>query len=360
MSDEHLMAEELAQLSQAVLIELFEIDLTTVSTTLPIGTEPVVRFHAGVNEFNRPVVFQGNTYNPYPIRVTGFEFSTEGAPPRPSLAISNIGGWVSSLLSSTDDLVGAAVTRRRTFAKYLDHMPSAAARELPPDKFRVIRKVTESRTVVELELGSALDMDGVFFPRRQVVADYCSWSYRGRGCGFAEDRYVGHELGPTGYVYSRYRGAFDPATSYSRVNGKSDCVLARVGAYPCIYACLVDAPASITGLEYHPANAPDDWRQVQRLRGQYDSTVTDYVLDDVVWVEVTIHSGQQRVYAIVGRVDAATLPAGTNPLSSPYWRVDSCGKRLSSCSARYDPVGAGLTLPYGGFPGTANLPRSST
>ena len=62
---------EIQKLSPSAVIELFVMDLT-------LFNEGVVRFHAGTNELRRQVVWQGNTYEPFPIQAEGFEFNGNG------------------------------------------------------------------------------------------------------------------------------------------------------------------------------------------------------------------------------------------------------------------------------------------
>ncbi len=99
------------------LIDLFELDMST--GTAP-STEPIFRWHSGINENYQEIVWQGNRYSSFPIEADGFEFSGKGAIPRPRLTVANITTLLSGVLSSYDDLVGSKVTRKRTFAKYLD------------------------------------------------------------------------------------------------------------------------------------------------------------------------------------------------------------------------------------------------
>jgi lambda family phage minor tail protein L len=43
----------------------------------------------------------------------------------------------------------------------------------------------ESSDIVEFELATPLDVEGVRLPRRQVICNARSWRYRGDGCGYA-------------------------------------------------------------------------------------------------------------------------------------------------------------------------------
>ena len=85
------------------------------------------------------------------------------------------------------------------------------------DVFYVERKVIENKNVVEFELGTPLDIEGVMLPRRQTVANTCYWRYRSPECGYAQSKVVADStdtlLGVTG---QRYTGAWSVGTLYSR------------------------------------------------------------------------------------------------------------------------------------------------
>ena len=135
------------------------------------------------------VVWQGNTYQALPCEATGFEFRTGGALPRPHIKISNIGNIVSSLIATYNDLVGAKLTRKRTLEKYLDGMPTAnPIAAFPNDIWYVDRKVVEVNTgeqpIVEWELVSSLDLEGLELPRRTIVSSACTWKYRSSECSY--------------------------------------------------------------------------------------------------------------------------------------------------------------------------------
>lgn len=353
MSDNLPIVAELTKLAQtSAIVELFELDLSPLSVNGE--TEPSIFFHAGTNELSQPIVFLGRIYNPLPVRVKGFEFNSQGRPPRPSLAISNVGGWMSALLGTTEDLVGARVIRRRTYAKYLDGMPDAADIQFPIDTYVVNQKVSEDRRMVELELVSSLDLDGVYLPRRQVTAGYCSWRYRGQGCLFSGTYHVSDRLGTRTAGADFFRGPWSAETTYTKVGADADSVQLSVDGYLGLYVCQV---ASVTGADHSPALDSVSWSLAQRFRGQYKSTITDYATNDVVWVEVTPPHGEPyKVFSIA--LGNGTIPSGANPLSSAFWEPDVCTKQLvNGCRPRFDPTQAGKALPFGGFPGTSKLPE---
>lgn len=184
------ITSEIQKLAPSAVIELFVLDLSHFN-------EGVVRFHAGTNELRRQVVWQGNTYEPFPIQAEGFEFNGNGQMPRPKLKVANVTGSITALILSYQDLVGAKVTRKRTLLKYLDAVnfisganPTAdVTAEFADDVYFIDRKSRETRDVVEFELAAAFDLEGVSLPRRQIVQNVCPWLYRGSECGYTGTAY---------------------------------------------------------------------------------------------------------------------------------------------------------------------------
>ena len=184
------ITSEIQKLAPSAVIELFVLDLS-------LFNEGVVRFHAGTNELRRQVVWQGNTYEPFPIQAEGFEFNGNGQVPRPKLKVANVTGSITALILSYQDLVGAKVTRKRTLLKYLDAVNFASganptadpSAEFADDVYFIDRKSRETRDVVEFELAAAFDLEGVSLPRRQIVQNVCPWQYRGAECGYTGTAY---------------------------------------------------------------------------------------------------------------------------------------------------------------------------
>jgi phage-related protein len=117
------ITSEIQKLEPSAIVELFELDATA------IGGE-VLRFHAGTNGLRQNVVWQGNTYTAFPMQATGFDYTGNGQLPRPKMIMSNASGAMTLLVLSFDDMLGTKVTRRRTLAKYLDAVNFPARRNL--------------------------------------------------------------------------------------------------------------------------------------------------------------------------------------------------------------------------------------
>lgn len=113
MATPSTITSEIQKLAPSAVIELFEVDATS------IGGD-ILRFHGGTNGLQTRVVWQGNAYEPFPVQITGFEYTGTGTLPRPRLQVANLSGIVTALVLMFDDMLGAKVSRKRTFAKYLD------------------------------------------------------------------------------------------------------------------------------------------------------------------------------------------------------------------------------------------------
>jgi lambda family phage minor tail protein L len=198
------IANDIASLSPSARIELLVLDASA------IGGD-VFRFHEGTNELQQPVVWQGQTYLRLAVRLDGFEASTSGALPRPTLTLPNffvdetgerIYGYMSVLCSQYRDLQGAQLIRKVTSAKYLDAInfangnPSAdPTAELPDEIWYIDRKADEADEYIKWELASALDLTNVTLPSRPIVSNLCPAPvvYRdaSSGCTWAPDPVTG-------------------------------------------------------------------------------------------------------------------------------------------------------------------------
>lgn len=176
---------EIQSLSPTALVALYEIDLTSVG-----GTQ--LLFHAGTNDLQQNVVWQGREYVALPIESDGFDINSKGVLPRPRLRVANIDGLFSAAVRQSEDLIGCKVTRRRTFLRYLDAVnfpggvnPTADPNQhLTDDVWFVDRKMSENKYVIEWELASAFDLQGVMLPYRQIIQNSCPWKYRSSECGW--------------------------------------------------------------------------------------------------------------------------------------------------------------------------------
>lgn len=189
---------EIQSLAPTALIELFVLD----STMLEGGV--ITRFHSGISQNRSPITWQGHQYLPLPIEAEGFDLDGQGNLPRPKIRVANVQGLFSALVSQSEDLIGCKVTRKRTFARYLDavNFPSGNE-EANPDQYLadelwfIDRKTSEDRYMIEWELASAFDLEGVKIPLRQVIQNYCPWRYRDADCGW-DGGFYDKDNNPTG------------------------------------------------------------------------------------------------------------------------------------------------------------------
>ncbi len=190
MSTPQSIQEQLQSLEPSAIIELFELKLTESVN----GIDETFYYHAGTNELSADIVFNSITYAAYPIEVDGFEMTTKGVLPRPSMRIANANSAISALIILYNPLK-AKVTRIRTCKKFLDasNFSGGNATADPTAKFEdeiwyIDRVASENPQLVEFELASLLDLTNLALPRRQVL-EHCPWQYRGSECGYKGNNY---------------------------------------------------------------------------------------------------------------------------------------------------------------------------
>lgn len=157
---------DLQNLSQTSgFIELFQLDCT------PIGG-PIYYFTTSVSSDGSPLLFGGNSYSPMPIATTGWDFTSAGTSPKPTITISNVAKTLMASVVTLGDIVGAKVIRIRTYAKYLDNGSSPdSTKYLGPDTYVVEMKTMHDNTQISWQLSSIIDRMGLMLPRRQVLKD---------------------------------------------------------------------------------------------------------------------------------------------------------------------------------------------
>ena len=175
---------ELQKINPSSLIELFTV---TLDSSLH-GATTVYRFHDGSNmNSSGELVWEGNTYQRFPVKAEGFEFTGKGQIPRPKFTVSNALGTITALMALVNqttpgnDLPGAKFTRIRTLARYIyaANFTSGTnpfgtpdpSSKLPDEIYFIDRKLSENRDTVEFELVSELDLLNLRLPRRQVTKD---------------------------------------------------------------------------------------------------------------------------------------------------------------------------------------------
>jgi len=179
-----VISTDVQKLAAGSVIDLFEVDATAIGGSL-------LRWVNDANKLQSDVVWQTNVYSRFPVEAKGFSRSGRGTQPRPTIKVSNVGGIVGAIVRDNEDLVGAKVTRRRTFIKYLDaaNFSGGNAQADPNVSFAdeiyyVDRKASENGIFIEFELASAMDLTNVKLPKRQVTQNVCAWQYRSAECSY--------------------------------------------------------------------------------------------------------------------------------------------------------------------------------
>ena len=175
---------ELQKINPSSLIELFTV---TLDSSLH-GATTVYRFHDGSNmNSSGELIWDGNSYQRFPVKAEGFQFTGKGQIPRPKFTVSNALGTITALMALVNqttpgnDLTGAKFTRIRTLARYIDAAnftsgtnpfgtPDTSSK-LPDEIYFIDRKLSENRDFVEFELVSELDLLNLRLPRRQITRD---------------------------------------------------------------------------------------------------------------------------------------------------------------------------------------------
>ena len=330
--------KQLFTLTPDALIDLYEIDFSNLQANFDelkdlygvnIGAEPVYRFCPMINGSN-PIVWQGYSYQPLPIKIDGFEAKSDGTLPRPKMQIANPEGLFSKIFYSNEDFVNCKVTRKRTFARFLDAEnfqngvnpfgESDPDSQFNDDVFFVNRKTSEDKTMIELELVSVLELDEAFVPARIVLSDYCNWTYRcDIGCGYKGlpiETIDGRSL-TEGFGYNGSGGVAD-ASLYADSDDVPEWTKLKEGGYQ-----LGDI------VKVSPLNT----------KNPYQKTISVFICSQT-------HSRPEQHHPFIDR---------------DYWLRDECQKTLTACKKRFesqeladfnkkDSTYEGLR--FGGFPGT--------
>lgn len=128
----------------------------------------------------------GNTeYVSAAVEITGFEKSSESAPPEPVLSFSNVDKGGYAILKEYDDLLNAKVTRIHTWAHFLDKLPDGSDNPDAdpkghniPEIWYIEQKDGSDPTMVRWRLSSSMDLKGKMVPARTMLKTVCRRRYR--------------------------------------------------------------------------------------------------------------------------------------------------------------------------------------
>lgn len=360
MSNDIITTDLQSQSVDSALVELYELDL---------GNGTTLFFHAGLEQNLTTVKFHPvgqpgatpNEYDAMPIMMDGVEANADGASNRPTLTVANVSSLFRGLLDDEEftfeDLIGTRITRRQTFAKYLDGGSEAANPfEFPIRTYLIDRISSETSVGVTFELAAPFDVSGIKLPNRIVVGKYCTWLYQGfetaskGGCIWSANSktiYEGVEYQVFFDIENRplvSLATFNSAKVSLGNNSLSDYVESGGRKWRSEISSNSTTPGSSTA--WIEVFTWTDW-----------SAATTYAED--VYVRHNDHIWKSRI----GEENLNKEPK-TN---SVYWtRVDYCSKELTGCKARFQFVATteGLpsaqkittqTLPFGAYPGSAKF-----
>lgn len=151
-------------------------------------------FESGENKvWMRNIIWQGETFEPMALEVSGLEMRSDGKASAPTLSMANnvggIQGAISAYCLQFGDFAGAKLRVITTLAKYLGAEnfstgnPTANPSEKREQIWFIEQKTSENAQQVTFELSNPVDFEGLKIPTRQI-SNYCNWEYRSEECGY--------------------------------------------------------------------------------------------------------------------------------------------------------------------------------
>ena len=151
-------------------------------------------FESGENKvWMRNIIWQGQTFEPMALEVSGLEMRSDGKASAPTLSMANNIGGIQNAISAYclqfGDFAGAKLKVITTLAKYLDAEnfstgnPTANPSEKREQIWFIEQKTSENAQQVTFELSNPVDFEGLKIPTRQI-SNYCNWEYRSEECGY--------------------------------------------------------------------------------------------------------------------------------------------------------------------------------
>ena len=144
----------------------------------------------------RNIIWQGETFEPMALEVSGLEMRSDGKASAPTFSMANniggIQGAVSAYCLQFGDFAGAKLKVITTLAKYLDaenfsNGNSTASNEAKEQLWYIEQKTSENAQAVSFEISNPIDFEGLKIPVRQI-SNYCHWcavgDYRGEECQY--------------------------------------------------------------------------------------------------------------------------------------------------------------------------------
>jgi phage-related protein len=390
-----LIQADIQSLSPSALMELYVLDMSAITGI----AQNYMYFHAGTNQLSTEVIWQGKTYIALPIEAEGFSQGSTGTLPRPKIRLANINGAFSATLNQFDDLIGAKIIRKRTFVKYLDEVNFIKTNLLKySEDFTQANWAKSSGTTVVGN--SILAPDGTLtadtLSRSALASTYLVQTYT--TTAHASKAYVFSiyvKAGTlTGNIVLRIRdggGITDiantiliPTATWTRY-----LVTGTFGATPAANIKVYIDPANDTGVigdtvyiwgaQLQSGSVPTTYEKVGSS-WNVTADANQHYPDDIWFIDQKVSETRYLVeWELASAFDlvGVMLPSRQVIQNSCPWKytgaecgynpnavgaklfnavdtqvytlaTDACGKRLTSCEARF---GTTAVLPYGGFPG---------
>lgn len=338
------VGSEVKRFSPSAIVTLYEIDVENIliDKNIPYDSgdtgnrvDAVFRFHNNLKLINQDIYWKGQAYRALPIKVDGFETSTRGALPTPKMTIFfndkdfAFLSYFRLQVRRSDDLIGAKVTRVRTFARYLDEenfftrgidgtkMPRGNIDLILPENFEpdpnaefpreiyyIERKSSEDIRAIQFELASIIDFENVKLPRRLILASTCNFTYRGEGC-----LYEAVDISKT------YTSAEDRA-DITETFGSDNIKLLNLPSKALPVATENDEIIAELIPSYSSSNIIQKW-----------DSKTEYNVGEIVFIE---KRGIKNYF-----VAKQQIPINRSLGETAYWAGDKCSKSIKGCKLRW-------------------------
>ena len=333
------LSSEVHELSPDTLITLYEIDISDIKVNMDLRQNLLLEadifcFHNMEITQGKKIIYDGKTFFAMPVVAEGFEMVSSGELPRPKLSIPSLQAireketefstdypWnnLKRAVLELDNLVGAKVTRIRTFAKYLDstnEIPGTATdpdpkAQFPRDTFYIDAKTLEDKNGLQFELTTFTDMENFKLPGRHVLASRCPWAYRGQGCSY------------------EFKGNPMEWETQREIHGPSGGQNAAPSHLP-DYAPPIATKDNVLISELVEGYNPDNIEYTSDVHEYYK--VNSYSKGDVVYL---VHKGY-KYYFVAKQAVSAYNP----PPNEEYWVADECAKSLRACKIRWGTSGS--------------------
>lgn len=220
---------QVQSLNPSNLVELYELDLSLIGHNIQLYFTPSQQ--SGLN-----LSFGGIVYTSAAVFISGFKKNSDGSSVEPQFSLANVNHMASAILQTYGDIVGAVVTRRRTFKRFLDFLddgvtanPEADSNtQFLPEIWYVEQKTDHNRTFVRWIVSAITDFSGQMLPGRRIWKDLCERNYRvyvsGTG-GSAVFNYTNVNCPYTGTAYFDINGASSTAANDACGKSFKHCLL---------------------------------------------------------------------------------------------------------------------------------------